>query len=178
LFDVHRVAAGVGKNPYPLASVVGTNIIRSEHAPFSIEPELGQVTEHSPEASSSESWGVFHKRESRSYLANDPRHVPPESRACAVDTGPVSSEADVLAREAPRHHVNTAAPCSAVEGAHVIPDREWRQASVVLPCDQHIGGVLLELDRADGPPSEQVPAENASTSAREKCQLMHNSSPS
>jgi hypothetical protein len=60
-----------------------------------------------------------------------------------------------------------------VEGAYVIPDREGLEASVILPGDQHIPCVGLELDGADGTPSEQFAAEDASTSAREKCQLIH-----
>ncbi len=59
-----------------------------------------------------------------------------------------------------------------VEGSYIIPDREGLEASVVLPGDQHVPCVGLELDGADAPPPEQLAAEDASTSAREKCQLI------
>jgi hypothetical protein len=147
--------------------VRSTGIVRSEHAPFRIVPHRGQVTEHSIKSSKSEGWRVFHEDESRSNLANDPRHVSPHAGSLSVDSSAFACDADVLARESSRHHVNTASPWSSVKGLHVIPNRERREKSVILPCDEYACGVGVPLDGAHGSPSEQVPAEYASTSARE-----------
>jgi hypothetical protein len=77
-----------------------------------------------------------------------------------------------LAREASRHHVNTPSPWLSVKGLNVIPDREGGEASIVLPGDQNVPCVGIPLDGADSSPSKQFAAKYASTSAREKCQLI------
>jgi hypothetical protein len=110
------------------------DVVRSEHCPFRIIPEFGQVSKNASKPSSSERWGVFHERESRSYLANDPRHVSPKARAGAIDSSPLAGEADVLTGKAARNDVNMASPRAAVKGSHVIPDRERREGSVILSC--------------------------------------------
>ncbi len=148
-------------------------VCRSEHVPFCIEPERGQVAENASEPPSSEHWGVFHEDEGGSNIANDASEFNPETGAGAAEPGSSSSGADVLAGEAPRHHVNTASPRSSVKGAHIIPDGKRREASVVLTCDENACGVGVEFDGADGPPAEQMPTEDAATSAREKSQLTH-----
>jgi hypothetical protein len=78
-----------------------------------------------------------------------------------------------LAGKAARNDVNNASPRSAVKRANVIPNGERRQESVVLSLHQDACAVVVALDGADGSPSEEMPAENSSTSAREKSQLMH-----
>lgn len=169
----------MGEDPQAFSTVIGTKIVCTEHTPLRIVPERGQVPEYSSKPSSSDSWHVFHENECWSYVANDALVITPQSAALAVDTLRVRiRRTDVLARKPARNDVNTASPRSTVKGAHVIPDRECRQASVVLSSDENISGVGVELDCADGPPSEQDPAENSSTSAREKCQLMHATTPS
>jgi hypothetical protein len=89
-------AVGVGiearENPDSLSSMRSANGGRSQHSPFRIVPERGQVSEDNVESSTSESWGVFHEDESRSNLANDASHLPPES-------GPFSAEAGALPRD-------------------------------------------------------------------------------
>ena len=45
--------------------------------------------------------------------------------------------------------------------------------SVVLSCDENARGVGVNLNRADGCPSEDFSAEYSATSAREKSQLIH-----
>jgi hypothetical protein len=163
---------GVGHNPDPLADVRCASVDCSEHTPSRMIPHRGQVSENSSETQGSEHWAVLHKDVSRSYLANDARHLPPESGAGAVDACAVSSGADVLAGKPSRNDINTAAPRSSVKGSHVIPDGKRRQASVVLSRHKNACGVGVALDGADGSPPEQVPAEDASTSAREKSQLI------
>ena len=85
----------------------------------------------------------------------------------AVDAGALACNADVLAREASRNHVNSPAPRSSVKCANVIPYREGREKAVVLSLGKYACGVGLPLNSADGAPPEQVAAEYSSTSARE-----------
>ncbi len=113
-----------------------------------------------------------------SNLANHSGHLPPQSAALPVrDAFPSGAgsvgNADVLTGEASRHDINTASPWASVKSSDVIPDRERREAAVVLSCHEYVSTVWVEFDSADGAPSEQDPAEDASTSAREKCQLTH-----
>jgi len=163
---------GVGQDPDTFSLMRRTGVASPEHSPLCIIPQRGQVSENPSKPARSEHWGVFHEDESRSYLANDPRHFSPEAGAGAVNAGALSCGTDVLARESARHHVNTASPRASVKGSHVIPDRERREAPIVLASHENACGVVIELDGADSSPSEQVPAEDASTSAREKSQLI------
>jgi hypothetical protein len=145
----------------------GADIASSQHCPAAVIPERGQVTKDSLESANKERWAVFHERERRSYLANDPRHLRPEAAARAVDARTLAGNADVLAREAARDHVNSTAPCVSVKGAHVIPYRERREKAVVLSGDENACGIGVDFDGADGSPAEQPAAKDASTSARE-----------
>jgi hypothetical protein len=90
---------------------------------------------------------------------------------------PPPRNADVLAGKATRYDVNTAAPSVSVKGANVIPNRERGKSSVVLSGQQYAGGVMVSLNGADRAPSKKVAPENASTSAREKSQLIHKRPP-
>ena len=144
------------------------HFIRPQHHPFRIIPARGQVSKNTSKPASSEHWGVFHKDVLRSYLANNPVHFPPESRAGAINAGTFTCRADVLAREASRYHVNKAAPWSSVKGAYVIPNRERREKAVILSGEQYACGIGFELDGTDSSDSKQFAAKYASTSAREK----------
>jgi hypothetical protein len=93
--------------------------------------------------------------------------VLPHTASLAVDSGTFSGSTDVLAREAARHHVNSSAPWSAVEGLYVIPDREGFKASVVLSGDQHVPCVGVPFDGAHCFPSKEFAPENAASSACE-----------
>jgi hypothetical protein len=109
------VGTSFSDDPNPLASMRRANGGRSQHSPFSIVPERGQVTEDDTESANSESWGVFHEDEAGLYLANDPRHLSPEPRPLAVEACARAGDADILAREAARNDVNNASPRSAVK---------------------------------------------------------------
>jgi hypothetical protein len=153
--------------------VRGANIGRGNNSPFRIVPERGKVTEHPVESSRNESWAVFNECEAGSYFANDAGHFVPHPAALAVESFPCPGDADVLAWEAARYHVNKASPRSSVKGANVIPNRERREHAVILSGEQYACWVGFPLDSADGSPSEQVAAEYSATSACEKCQLIH-----
>ena len=167
-------AVGVGSNdPDAVSLVRRSGVSSSQHSPPRIVPQRGKVTEDHGKSSANKERAVLHEDEARSNLADDARHLSPQAAALSGDTGATSGGGDVLAREASRHHVNTPSPRSSVKGSHVIPNRERREGAVVLPCDQYACGVGVLLDGADGSPPEQVATEDASTSAREKSQLIH-----
>jgi len=106
------------------------------------------------------------------YLTDNSRHFSPEAAPLAVDACAFPCCADVLAREAPRNHVNNSAPRQSVKGANVIPNREGREKAVILSGGKNACGVGLPLDGAHSSPPEQLAAEYSSTSAREKSQLI------
>jgi len=166
-------AVGVGHKPEPVPLVRSSDVGSSQHCPPAVIPERGQVTEDSPKSSSKEGWAVLHVDEAWSNLANDPRHVSPHSAAGSVDSCAFAGHADVLAREASRHHVNTAAPRSSVKGLNVIPDREGREKAVILSGSKYASCVGLPLNGADGSPSKKVAAEDATTGTGKEREFAH-----
>jgi hypothetical protein len=154
-------------NPDTVSLMMRSGVSSSEHSPSRIIPHRGQVSENTSKPATSEHWAVLHKDVSRLHLANDAGHVRPHSASFAVDTCAFSGRADVLARKAARYDVNNASPWPSVKGLYVIPDRERRQASVILPGNQDARGVCIPLDSAHGAPSKQMSAEYSATSARE-----------
>jgi hypothetical protein len=136
---------------------------RSEHSPLRIVPHRGQVSENNSKSPRSEYWRVLHERVSRSYFANDPRHVRPHPAALSCDACTFSSGADVLAREASRYHVNKAAPLSSVKGLNVIPYRERREKAFILPSGKYSGGIWFPFDGANGAPSKEFPSEDTTS---------------
>jgi hypothetical protein len=131
-----------------------TDIGSSQHCPLAVIPERGQVTEDNSESSSKQSWAVFHEDESGSNFANDARHVGPHPAALSGDACSLAGNADVLARESSRHHINTSSPRLAVKGANVIPNREGREKAVILSGGKYASCVGLPLNCTDGSPSE------------------------
>jgi len=142
-------------------------MVRAKHSPFRIEPHRGQVSENGSDSARSEHWAVFHEDEARLYFANDPSELAPKAGTVAFDAFAFAGNADVLARESARHHVNTSAPRSSVKRADIIPDREGFETSVVLSSHENVAGIGLVFDSADCAPSEQLAAEYSATSARE-----------
>jgi hypothetical protein len=97
------------------------------------------------------------------YLANDPGHLGPQSASLSVKSVTFSGNADVLAREASGNNIDVSAPRLPVEGSHVIPDGEGGEHSVPLPCEQDGTRVGSKLNSADGAPSKDVSAQDASS---------------
>lgn len=171
--DAVVIFVGVGQYPYSFTLVKRPGIERVEHSPFRIVPQRGQVPENNVKPPRSECWAVFHKRESGSYFPNDPRHVRPHTGAITGNSRSFARCADILAREASRYHVNNSAPWSSVKGLNVVPNRERRENTFILPEGKYSCGVGHPLDGANGSPSKKVSAKYPSTNAREKCQLIH-----
>jgi hypothetical protein len=178
LFRPPFTPLGVGSdNPDAVALVGESDAGSFEHTPARIEPQRGQVPENDAESAASESCAVFHEHVAGSNFTHDSRHFSPEAGSLAFDAGAFPGRADVLAREASRNHVNNSRPRSSVKAAHVRPNRERFDASIVLPLRQKLCAVGITLNCADASPAEQVASENSSTSAREKSQLIQSRSP-
>jgi hypothetical protein len=140
----------VGQDEDALAPVGRTHVACLEAAPLRIEPHLGQVTEDDIDPSNKESADVFHEDEVGSHLANDAGVLAPEAGARALDdAGPEPGAADVLAGEAANDEIHSAAPRSAVEGAHVRPDRGVIQDPPLHARCQDRGCVGFPLHVAD-----------------------------
>lgn len=155
---------GVGAEyPDPLPKVGSAGILCREHSPLRIVPEGGHVSENSVKPPRSEDWRVFHEHERRSYFANDPGKLGPESGPLSVEPVSSSGLADVLTGKASRYHVATASPSSSVKGPNVVPDRERRENALVLPGGKYSNGEGLALDGADALPIEKSSAEDASS---------------
>jgi hypothetical protein len=135
----------------------------SQHSPATIVPQRGQVPENSSEPPRSESWGVLHEDVSRSNLANDPSHLRPQSASLAVEPCTFPCDADILAGKSTGDDVDVSAPPEAVEGSHVIPDREAVEQSVTLAGEQHTATVGIKLNSADGAPAKPDPCQDASS---------------
>jgi hypothetical protein len=147
-------AVGVGSNPDAFSIVGSSGVVRSKHSPSRIKPHLGQVSENSSESSRSEYWAVFHEDESRSYFANNPPHLTPQSASLAVEPPPFPCGADVLARKAARNHVNNSLPWRSVEGANITPNGEWWKVPFILPLHKSSRAEGIGLHGADSFPAE------------------------
>jgi hypothetical protein len=161
------LADGVAHKPEPVALVRRPDIGSSQHCPATVIPERGQVTEHDSKSSSNECWAVFHKDVAGSNLANDARHVLPHSAALSGDACTPPRDRNVLAWKAANHDVSNSSPRPSVKGLHVIPNRERREASIVLSCHKHGLGVGLPFDGAHASVSKQLAGKDSATSACE-----------
>jgi hypothetical protein len=144
----------------------------SEHSPARIKPHLGQISKNSSKPASSEHWGVLHEHVARSHFANDAGHFAPESAAGPADAGPFAGGTDVLTGKPAGDDIDFSSPRLSVECSDIIPDWEPWQASVPLSGEQDSPGVLINLNSADGAPSKELAAQDASSCPCKKCQLI------
>jgi hypothetical protein len=151
-------------------------VLRAQHTPLRREPHRGQVAENTSKPSINEHWGVFHEDVLGSNLANDPCKFSPEARSGTVDAFTFASAGYILAGKPARNDVNNASPRSSVKTAHVRPNWESFENSIVLSLRQNLCSVGITLNGADGSPSKEFASENSATSAREKSQLIQNTS--
>jgi hypothetical protein len=161
---LQSVASGVGNNPDSETAVIESGVVSAKHSPFRIKPQFGQVSKYSSKPARSENWRVFHKRELRSYFANDPGKFSPQSAARSVKPIAGSCATDVLAGKAARNHVNNSSPRFPFKAANVIPNREGRKKAVILSGDKNACGVGFPFDGANCAPSEQLSAKYSATS--------------
>jgi hypothetical protein len=162
------------QTPPPLSQMGSADVGGTEHAPLRIEPEFGQRPENNIKPPASDCWDVLHEDESRSHLANDPVHLPPETAALSCEARAFSRDRDVLAREAPGEDIDSPSPCGPVELGNVIVDLHLgRQPTFVASCLQNGAAVRVDLNRANGAVTQQQAAEDAASGASEQVQLAH-----
>lgn len=109
----------------------------------------------------------------RTHISDNSGHFGPEAAALSGDACAFPGAGDVLTGKSARNDINTASPRSPVKCPNIVPYRERREATVILPRGEDGAGVWVELDGAHAAPAEEFAAEYASASAREKCQLIH-----
>jgi hypothetical protein len=172
LSERQSLRVGVGNNPDPVAFVRSAGVVCAKHSPSSIEPHLGQVSEYSAKPPRSEDWRVFHEREAGSYFTNDAGHFHPEAGSHTLDTGALTGRANVLTRKSTRYDIHNLAPRFASKSRNVRPNWEGGEKSVVLSLCKNGCGEGIKFNGAHGSPAQERPAEDASTSACEKSQLI------
>jgi hypothetical protein len=126
-------------------------------------PHRGKISNNSVESEKSKVWRVFNENVSWQNFADDSLKFTPQPRTRTVESSLRPIDGDVLARKPARNHVNNSAPRSAVKGANIIPDRERLENAFILSSAQYASGVGVDFDGTDGAPSEQHPAEDATS---------------
>jgi hypothetical protein len=160
-------AVGEGQNPHSLPEMRCTSVGSRYNSPDRIVPQVGKVAENNSHSPPKQRWDVLHEDVSRSYLANDPGKLSPESASLTSDACAASGDGYVLAGEAPGDDVNESAPLTPGEGPHVIPYREWFKDSISLSCEQGFSAVGINLDSADTSESEEEIGKDSSADSSE-----------
>jgi len=151
----------------------GTDLFCGEYHPFRIVPDGGKVFEDSDKAASSQEGTVFDEDVMRDDFANDSGVFPPQTTSTAGESCAITCRADVLARKPARYDINNSAPRSSVEGTYIVPNGERWEMPVILSLHESSRAKGADFHSSDCPPSQQNTAENSSSSACEKCQLIH-----
>ena len=150
-----------------------TNGSRRNTIPSDIKPALGQVPENGSKVRvSKETWDVFQQAESRSHLTNDPDGVGPQV-AGIVFAFLLTGNGERLTGKTCRNHVNPSSPWASVKSSDIVPDGEGIEVAFFLSPKEDFSAVRIDLNSAHCPESKQDRSENSSTSASEKCQLIH-----
>jgi hypothetical protein len=162
------LASGVGNNPYPVASVRGTNGARRYAMPFRVMPDLGQVPENGSQPSTKQRCHVLQDDVLRSNHANGSNHFPPESRTGSGKSGACTGKGDILAGEASADNVGI----GILRGGHVADVRRVGEAQ-----RENARGVGVELrnrDRLEAARALEPKVEAADPcEQREDAQLAH-----
>ena len=126
----------------------GTDVGRSKHTPFRIEPARGKRTQDDVEAvlCRDERSDVFNNDKSRLNLGDDSSEFVPESAACsAAHAFAFSGERDVGARKTALDAIHASTKASTVEGRNVRPNKTGSQAAFFHARDQNLSGVSFPL---------------------------------
>ena len=152
----------MGHNPDSVTPVIRADFACRYTSPLRVIPHAGKVTDDSVKSSTNEHWAVLNEAVAGSYFANNPGKVLPHARAFTVDACAFAGCANVLARKSARYNVNNSSPRLSVKTAHVRPNRERLENSIILSLRQNLCAVGITLNCAYGAPSEQVSAEYSS----------------
>jgi len=157
---------GVGNNPHAFSLVWRSDFFCREHTPLRIEPEAGKSLEDGDKSASTKVRGIFDEDVRRLNFLDDPLELEPEPASVARQPCACASAGDVLAWESPADDINAPTPRVAVKRSHVIPDRESRQESITLSSKEDASAVGINLNSADGAPTQEEPSQDASSSPR------------
>jgi hypothetical protein len=156
-----------GEYPNTVATVIGSNVGRSQHEPFRIEPALGQVSENGAEIRvSNESCRVFQKRSRRSNSAKGGDSLGP-SVAVVIVAEFVARSGERLARKASGHDVDPPGEELGGESRDVVENREVGKRPVGLPSSDDRLPPRVDFDRSDGFPTEQERRPKPAAGSRE-----------
>jgi hypothetical protein len=115
---------------------------------------------------------VFGKDVPGSDICHDSAHFRPKIIGCVFSCCGVAVS---LTRKSSSDNINNPAPRFSVKGTNVIPYREWvSKVTIILSLCKNASAVPIQLDSADGCKSKHLRGKQASASAREKSQLIHN----
>ena len=139
----------VGQDEHPFAEVSGTDSGRTEHVPFRIEPERGQVSENVSESGRKEPWDVLQEHAAGPHVANGAGHVRPEPSDIILGES-LAGDADGLTRESRNDAIHDATPRAAVEGCEIVPDRRAIHGLVFHPRHENGRGESVPLNETHG----------------------------
>lgn len=168
LYPHDTEASGVGQDEESFPAMGSSGVVRAQTTPFRIEPQRGQIPEHTVESSSSESCDVLHEHEAGSYLAHDPSELSPEPGPLPVDALSLAGVADVLAGEAPSDEIHDSTPRAAIKGGDIRPHRARSQAAFFHLADQSRGGESFPLHETDRDNSDSLESEGQSAASSEE----------
>lgn len=126
----------VGQEPEAITAVGGANGGSAETRPLDIEPEIGKVPKEVVQSSSGQGRDVLGEDQRRRDLPDDAGDVRPEP-PFVVHSPALARGREGLTGEAGRDEIHAAAPCSAVEGLEIVPDRSRIQGLVLHPRHEH-----------------------------------------
>jgi len=138
-----------------------SGIDRSQHRPFRIVPERGQVSENNSKSPRSKHWGVLHEHVSGFHLANDPGEFGPKAAAGSCDSGSPTGGRNVLAGETSGDDVDATSPWVPVECPHVVEYGEFGQDSIGLAGAEDSLTIGVDLDGSNATMAEQDSAEDS-----------------
>jgi hypothetical protein len=149
---LNQATVGVGQQEESLPVVASADFSRAEHARSNPVAQAFKASGDLVESHMKVSDDVLAKDPLRVDLGDDPRDVRPEVPGVGL-AEPFAREAERLARVAGSEDIHTAAPRSAVEGAHVRPDRSIIQGLVRHPGHESGRSMCVPLDEANSPVS-------------------------
>lgn len=136
-----------------LPPVRGTDVARTEHEPFRIEPEAGQRFENVAESCAAidaeQPSDVFEEEPLGPALGEDALDVRPQP-PLIISTEALAGDAVALAGYASGDEIHRAAQEASVEGCQVAPNRCWSQGALFHASRQDRAGVCFPLHVSDG----------------------------
>lgn len=124
------------------------DVVRSEHTPLRIEPEVGKVGQDGVKSQGKVPWYVLEEDQRRLDLVDDPSNVRPEVPRVGL-SGAVAGDGERLARVSRRDEIHDSAPRAAIEGREIVPDRRAIQGRVFHPGHEDGRGEGFPLDVAN-----------------------------